>query len=70
MELHPLLRYSSSSGSKFKPIPVKAKRRQKAKLFLERIKKETRTESADFARETDNDTGREVLILVTNLYIQ
>ena len=44
-ELHPILRTGSST--KFKPIPkVKANRRQKAKLFLERIKNEAKISTA------------------------
>ena len=45
-ELHPILRTGSST--KFKPIPkLKAKRRQKAKLFLERIKKQSKNTSSE-----------------------
>ena len=55
-ELHPILRTGSSN--KFKPIPkLKAKRRQKAKLFLERIKNESKT--ADFKRGTNQSIGND-----------
>ncbi|KAI6658586.1 hypothetical protein LOD99_15386 [Oopsacas minuta] len=58
-ELHPILRTGASS--KFTPIPkLKAKRRQKAKIFLEKIKGECKPETADFTRETNQIGGNEV----------
>lgn len=50
-ELHPILR--TGSNSKFRPIPkLKAKRRQKAKLFLQKIQKPENT------RETEQTGGQ------------